>query len=163
MTRDRNISPVDWYVGTYLLRFVELDDTDKDDPEKRFRSWENTVLVQATSLDLAFKKVEKIGRASTKPYRGGPDEIRVRWTYEGITSLLPDLRAASRRRRDCMGRTSLAEVEDPAHLGEGQAGLASVDDERNRNDVLHWGRLTGVPAGTLSAASPIWRRIDADE
>ena len=26
MSYDKNVSPVGWYIGSYLLRFVELDD-----------------------------------------------------------------------------------------------------------------------------------------
>ena len=89
MSYDKNISPVGWYVASYLLRFIELDDVEKDNPEKRFLSWENTVLVQAKSLDESFAKVTKLARAATKPYRGGDKSVPVKWTFEGITSLLP--------------------------------------------------------------------------
>lgn len=89
MSYDKNTSPVGWYVASYLLRFIELDDVDKDNPEKRFLSWENTVLVQAKSLDEAFIKVTKLARAATKPYRGGDKSVPVKWVFEGITSLLP--------------------------------------------------------------------------
>ena len=89
MAYDKNVSPVGWYVGSYLLRFVELKDVDRNDPEKRFLSWENTVLVQADSLDAAYAKVEKIARLAAKPYRGGPEGVPVKWEYLGITELLP--------------------------------------------------------------------------
>ncbi len=89
MTYDKNISPVGWYLGSYLLRFVELDDAKRDEPEARFVSWENTVLVKASSLDTAYTKVERIGKQNSKPYRGGPDGVRVQWQYLGVTELLP--------------------------------------------------------------------------
>lgn len=89
MAYDKNVSPVGWYVGSYLLRFVELQDADRNDPEKRFLSWENTVLVQAESLDLAYAKVEKIARSAARPYRGGAEGVPVRWEYLGVTGLLP--------------------------------------------------------------------------
>jgi len=90
MTWDKNVSPVGWYVGSYLLRFVELDDKERNDPERRFLSWENTVIVKAKSLDSAYTKVERIGKSQTKPYRGGPPPgVRVQWEYLGITDLLP--------------------------------------------------------------------------
>lgn len=88
MAYDKNVSPVGWYYGSYLLRFVEMDDTRRDDPERRFVSWENTVIVKAKSLDVAYSKVEKIGKAQSKPYRGGPKGVRVRWEYLGVTELL---------------------------------------------------------------------------
>jgi len=89
MPHDKNISPVGWYVGSYLQRFVEINDTDRSDPEKRFASWENTVIVQASSLDEAFVKVERIAKQNSKPYRGGPEGVRVQWEYLGLTELLP--------------------------------------------------------------------------
>ena len=89
MSYDPNRSPVGWYVASYLLRFVEIQPAPKDNPRRRFLSWENTVLVKARSLEHAYAKVTKIGRAKTRPYRGGPQGIPVRWVYEGVTDLLP--------------------------------------------------------------------------
>lgn len=89
MTYDKNKSPVGWYVGSYLLRFVELDDANRNDPEARFTSWENTVLVKASSIEAAFTKIEKIGKLNSKPYKGGPQGIPVQWEYLGVTEVLP--------------------------------------------------------------------------
>ena len=89
MICDRNISPVGWYVGSYLVRFIEIADTAKDDPEARFLSWENTVLVKASDLDEAYDKVEKIGFEHTEPYKGGDGGVDVQWVFEGVTELLP--------------------------------------------------------------------------
>jgi hypothetical protein len=86
---DKNTSPVGWYLGSYLLRFIELNDEERDDPERRFVSWENTVLVKAESLDSAYVKVEQIAKRASKAYRGGPTGVRVRWEYLGVTELLP--------------------------------------------------------------------------
>lgn len=84
-----DISPVGWYVGSYQLRFVELDEPGNDNDDAGFLVWENTIIVRARNLDEAFQKVEENGRLGTKPYRGGPDAVPVQWVYEGITSLLP--------------------------------------------------------------------------
>ncbi len=89
MTYDKNKSPVGWYVGSYLLRFVELDDPNRNDPEARFTSWENTVLVKASSIEAAYTKIEKIGKLNSKPYKGGPQGIPVQWEYLGVTEVLP--------------------------------------------------------------------------
>jgi Domain of unknown function (DUF4288) len=89
MAYDKKLSPVGWYVGSYLLRFVELSAQDRSDPEKRFSSWENTVLVKATSLEEAYAKVERIAKQNSKPYRGGSEGVRVQWEYLGVTDLLP--------------------------------------------------------------------------
>lgn len=89
MEHDKNISPVGWYVVSYLLRFVELDDERKNDDEARFLSWENTILVRANNLDDAYKKGMTVARENAKPYKGGPDGIPVQWTLMGITDVLP--------------------------------------------------------------------------
>ena len=47
----KDISPVGWYVGSYVLRFVELNDSGNSDPDRKFLVWENTVIVRAGSLD----------------------------------------------------------------------------------------------------------------
>lgn len=89
MTYDSNISPVGWYVGTYQIRFIELAQSGNDDPERKFLTWENTVLVRAASLDEAYDKVAAIGLEQTEPYKGGPDGVDVQWVFEGIIELLP--------------------------------------------------------------------------
>ncbi len=86
---DRNISPVDWYVGTYLSRFIEIEEELNNDPEKRFATWENTVIVKAANLDEAYEKVEKIGVEHAEPYKGGLEGISVQWEYLGIIELFP--------------------------------------------------------------------------
>jgi hypothetical protein len=86
---DKNISPIGWYVGSYLIRFIEIEEKDNFDPEKRFLSWENTVIVKANNLDEAYDKIEQIAKLDTKPYKGGPDGVPVKWVYEGVTELLP--------------------------------------------------------------------------
>ena len=68
---DQNISLVGWYIGTYLARFIEIEDEHNDDPEARFSTWENTVIVKALTLEEAFEKVEKIGNEHAEPYEGG--------------------------------------------------------------------------------------------
>ena len=89
MTINKNVAPYGWYVGAYLLRFIELTEVGNDDPEKRFLSWENTVLVKAKDLDEAYDKIVKLGMESTNPYKGGPDGVDVQWVFEGVTEILP--------------------------------------------------------------------------
>jgi hypothetical protein len=86
---DKNISPVGWYVGSYLIRFIEIDEKGNHDPERRFHAWENTVIVKASSIEEAYDKIEKIAKEDTKPYKGGPDSVPVQWVYEGVTEILP--------------------------------------------------------------------------
>ena len=89
MAYDRNISPVGWYIGSYLSRFIELEATTNDDLEARFPTWENTVIVKAKSLGEAYDKVEAIGLEHAETYEGGDERIPVQWEYLGLTDLLP--------------------------------------------------------------------------
>jgi hypothetical protein len=86
---DKNVSPVGWYVPSYLLRFVELDRADKEEPDARFLTWENTIIVRAVDLDDAYDKTTVIAMALTEPYKGGPDGVPVQWVFEGVTEILP--------------------------------------------------------------------------
>ena len=86
---DKNTSPVGWYIASYLLRFVELDRGDIDDPEARFLSWENTIVVQANGIDEAYDKAARIAKEATAPYKGGQKGIDVKWIFEGSTEALP--------------------------------------------------------------------------
>ncbi len=86
---DKNISPVGWYVASYLIRFIELEEDGNDDPEKRFSAWENTIIIQAEDLDDAYDKVLEEVTYQTEPYKGGPEGIPVQWVFEGVTELLP--------------------------------------------------------------------------
>lgn len=89
MTNSRNIAPHGWYVASYLLRFIELAEEGNDDPEKRFVTWENTILVKASCMNEAYDKTVKVAMKETEPYKGGPDGVDVQWVFEGITDLLP--------------------------------------------------------------------------
>lgn len=89
VAHDKNKSPVGWYMGAYLLRFMELRDPNRNVPERRFLSWENTVLVRADSFDEALEKVTAIGKRNATRYLGGEDAVPVKWQYLGVTELLP--------------------------------------------------------------------------
>ncbi|MEM1425292.1 MAG: DUF4288 domain-containing protein [Cyanobacteria bacterium P01_H01_bin.130] len=89
MSYDVNLAPFGWYIGSYLCRFIELEADNNCDPETRFLSWENTVIVQAANLGEAYEKIDAIGIDHSYPYQGGPRAIPVKWEYLGITELLP--------------------------------------------------------------------------
>jgi hypothetical protein len=89
MAHNKNISPVGWYVASYLIRFIEIECENNNDAEERFISWENTVIVKASNLEEAYDKVVKIANETTEPYLGGPDAVPVQWVFEGLTELLP--------------------------------------------------------------------------
>ena len=86
---DPSVSPVGWYVGSYVIRFIELEEAGNDDPAREFRVWENTVIVRAGNLDEAYRKIVAIGEGATTPYLGGDDGVPVQWVFEGVTELLP--------------------------------------------------------------------------
>lgn len=86
---DKNISPVSWYICSYLLRFIEVNDPSNDDPETKFLSWENTILIAADSMQQAYAKAVAIAQLATVPYKGGKAGIDVQWIFEGITEILP--------------------------------------------------------------------------
>ncbi|GHA16375.1 hypothetical protein GCM10008090_27730 [Arenicella chitinivorans] len=86
---DKIISPVGWYIGTYLARFIEIEDENNDDPETRFATWENTVIVKAPTLEEAFEKIERIGIEHAEPYKSRETGVPVQWEYLGIIDLLP--------------------------------------------------------------------------
>lgn len=86
---DKNISPVGWYIGSYLIRFVELNHGRNEDPEQRFVSWENTLIVRANDLDEAYDKIVENAGLDTRPYKGGPHGVPVQWIFEGVTELIP--------------------------------------------------------------------------
>ena len=89
IVNDKNTSPVGWYVGSYIIRFVELNENGNDDPEKRFTAWENTIIVRAENLEEAYDRVVEEARLQTEPYKGGPEGVPVQWVFEGVTELLP--------------------------------------------------------------------------
>ena len=123
MTRDKNVSPVGWYVGTYQLRFVELAHAFNEDPNHKFLCWKNTVIVRAEDLNQAYDKVVAIGMQSTAPYKGGPDGVDVQWLFEGVIELLP----------------IYEELEDGAEImwGESTKMLKSMRKDVCSKDELH--------------------------
>ncbi len=86
---DKNVSPVGWYVASYLLRFVELDWKDKEDPDARFLTWENTIIVEAKDIEEAYDKTVAFAAGATEPYKGGREAVEVQWIFEGVTEVLP--------------------------------------------------------------------------
>ena len=80
--RDKNVSPVGWYVATEVLRFIPPG-IDADDPRRRFVVWENLILVQADDPEMAYQKAMEGGAGNNGPTKAG------RWQFEGLADLLP--------------------------------------------------------------------------
>lgn len=89
MSYDKNISPVGWYVGSYLLRFIEIEDADNQNPNRCYLVWENTIILQADNLDDAYDKLVEHAMTETEPYKGGLKAVPVKWEFEGVTQLSP--------------------------------------------------------------------------
>jgi hypothetical protein len=85
--KSKDISPVDWYIASYIHRFIVIGE-DNEDLKKRFLAWKNTIIIKAKSPDEAYKKAIKIGKQGCKPYTNTDGE-RVRFVFEGLTTLLP--------------------------------------------------------------------------
>ena len=86
---DKNTSPVGWYVGSYIIRFIELNESGNNDEEKKFLAWENTKIIKASNLDEAYDKLIKGAQSEAGPYKGGAGGVPVQWVFEGVTELLP--------------------------------------------------------------------------
>jgi Domain of unknown function (DUF4288) len=86
---DKNISPVGWYVCSYLLRFIELANNGNYNEDAKFLSWENTIIVKASSIEEAYDKTVAKAQLESEPYKSGPKGVEVQWVFEGITSVLP--------------------------------------------------------------------------
>jgi hypothetical protein len=63
---DKNISPVGWYIGSYLIRFIELNDPDKNDSEKRFLSEDGSEIMWAEYRPRKLKNLRKLVRKRDK-------------------------------------------------------------------------------------------------
>lgn len=83
-----NVSPAGWYYCSYLIRFCEVGNPINDDLEARFSSWENTVLIQANSIEQAYDKTVKIGLSQQDIYTN-VEQKQVQWVFEGVTEVLP--------------------------------------------------------------------------
>ena len=127
----REVSPVGWYVASYLIRFVELDDPEKDALHEEFLVWENTIIIKADSLDEAYAKVVAVAERETIPYKGGPNEVPVQWVFEGVTQLLP----IHEELED--GAEIMWAEHDPIRLGELRQRARTLGEIRERLNAKH--------------------------
>jgi len=87
----RNQSPFGWWLASYIQRF-EYKDARSKSPSSRCLAWENTIIVKAKNLELAYRKAITIGKQNSalKWSRYGSTPGRLgRWKFEGLTSFLP--------------------------------------------------------------------------
>ncbi|MBX7244191.1 MAG: DUF4288 domain-containing protein [Candidatus Sumerlaeaceae bacterium] len=86
---DANQSPTGWYMASYIIRFIEISDPLRDDPEALCYAWENTILVKAESLSHAFSRIPALVCPDSTPYKGGSEGVDGKWGFVGVTELLP--------------------------------------------------------------------------
>jgi hypothetical protein len=55
------------HAGSYVIRFIELEEAGNDDPEREFLVWENTVIAHAANLDDAYCKIGAVAEGTTTP------------------------------------------------------------------------------------------------
>lgn len=79
---------MNWFVGSYLVRFIEGDCQHKDDADARFIAWENTVLVKADDVTSAYAKVERIGKEEAVALTQDNQHVNRKVAFEGVTELL---------------------------------------------------------------------------
>lgn len=86
--RDIDKSPVGGYLASYMVVFIESNKEDDDHSEKRFIVLEDTIIVQADTLEDAYDKVlDEVKH--TEPYKSSAEGVLVEWVCEGITEFLP--------------------------------------------------------------------------
>lgn len=84
----KNISPVGWYVASYIERF-EFPDEDTSNEDRRCRAWKNTIIVKAGDPEEAYQKA--IGQATLAQDSEWTREDGLkggRLVFEGLTSLV---------------------------------------------------------------------------
>ena len=67
-TMPNTCSPTGWYYCSYLLRLTLAGSSSAQDPEARFLSYENTVLIRADSSLEAYDKTLRIARENETYY-----------------------------------------------------------------------------------------------
>jgi hypothetical protein len=89
MIPSKNISPVGWYVASYLERF-EFPDEDTSNEDRRCRAWENTIIVKAGDPEEAYQKAIEQATLSQDSEWTRVDGLKGgRLVFEGLTLLLP--------------------------------------------------------------------------
>ena len=81
-------SPTGWYYCSYLLRLTLAGSPSAQDPEARFLSYENTVLIRADNSLEAYDKTLRIARENETSYTNEHQQD-VQWKLVGITDILP--------------------------------------------------------------------------
>ncbi len=89
MKPSKNVSPVGWYVASYLERF-EFPDEDQSNADRKCRAWENTIIVKAANPQEAYEKViAQATMTQDTEWTRGDGQKGGHLRFEGLSSLLP--------------------------------------------------------------------------
>ena len=86
--RDKNRSPVGWYVATYVERFAFADENDAN-PRRRCRAWKNAILVRARTPEEAYRRALGIATANADCPWTNHRGVSGKLVFEGFTNLVP--------------------------------------------------------------------------
>ena len=78
----------DWFLADIIER-AEMVGDDKTNPNRRCLTWTNTVLIQAPSIEEAYDKAIKIGRANYSMRYKAASGKTCNWKVLGLSSLVP--------------------------------------------------------------------------
>ena len=81
-------SPTGWWIASYIERAV-WDDARRASPSSRCTAWENTIIFKAKDRDSAYSKAVRLGSSNKSTFSDTTGKKTGRWTFEGLTSLLP--------------------------------------------------------------------------
>ncbi len=83
---DSYVSPVNWYLASYLLRFRVIGENE-DKPNNRYLAWENTIIIKANDPEEAYEKAIEEAKLNAELYKNTNGKM-VEFVFEGLTSLL---------------------------------------------------------------------------
>ena len=81
-------SPFGWWIAIYMER-LEFGDEPKRDLDRRCLAWENTILVQARTRDVAYRKAIAAARLGDGIEGHNSAGKKGTWRFEGLTELVP--------------------------------------------------------------------------
>ena len=83
------VSPVGWYIASFIERTDPVTDFETDQPAHKPRSvWENRILVKASTPDEALARTKEHLTSYGGDYKN-TDGIQLRGTIVGLSSLIP--------------------------------------------------------------------------
>ena len=84
----KNRNHTGWWIASFIQRF-EYHDENKANLNRRCLAWENTILIRATSREVAYRKAIAQGRVASGSEGWNSSGRKGTWRFEGLTGLLP--------------------------------------------------------------------------